>query len=99
MRYTKGPWETTYDAVTQSWEINQGYPHGINAGIRIRKATNQSINEQKGNAFLIASAPDLYEALDFALLTIKARLNNRKDLFTDDEIAKLEQAIRKADQH
>jgi hypothetical protein len=46
-------------------------------------------------AQLIAAAPALLEALEFALLTIEHRdgLKHRMDLFTADERAKLRAAI------
>lgn len=69
--HTKGPWDYIYDGVTQSWEIDQGYPNGINARIRIYKAPNQSIDEQGYNAALIAAAPELLEALEATIIPLQ----------------------------
>ena len=61
--HTKGPWMTVYDAVTQTWEIDQGHPNGTRAQIRVAKSQNQSFEEQEANARLIAAAPAMYDML------------------------------------
>ncbi len=84
-------WTTEYDGVTQTWEINQGYPIGTNAGIRIRRTEGQSINDQEANARLIAAAPDLLEAAQKVL----ADLDEKPDYYVPG-YHDLKQAIAKA---
>lgn len=65
MKHTKGPWKAHFDGVgTPYYQYNQ-YVTAPNCGGELI-AKVQNMDEAEANAHLIASAPDLLEALEVA---------------------------------
>lgn len=62
-KYVRGPWYVEYDKVDKSYVIKTSPTNPIDVGIRISKGEDQSINEQKANANLVANAPFMYDSL------------------------------------
>lgn len=99
--HTPGPWvvrtpDHFVDGLAHmivSEHPQEGYWHIAEMG------THNGREVPAANARLIASAPELLDALRFALLHIEHRdgLKHRKDLFTDDERDYLRAAIAKAE--
>ena len=83
MKYTKGPW------VIESGGLATGI-FSLNGGQIVNMSTETSIKTLKANAQLIASAPDLLEALDLLL-----KRGSLKPL-SSEEAEQVEQAISKA---
>lgn len=81
MEYTKGKWNATVDGILVN--CNKG------AICQLHKTKEMSSEEVKANANLIASAPDLYEALILVYSEPKR--------FAPDELAKIGKALAKAE--
>ena len=60
-KFTKGPWRAEYDKVFHGRFVVAQCNAGVSVGI------NEMILRRNANAALIASAPELYEALENAL--------------------------------
>ncbi len=80
MKYTPGPWKATGEASKTHW---------VNAGkIPIANFNFVGDGNSKANAQLIASAPDMVEALKHTLNIIKGRIE-LKALCPDDGVLNL----------
>lgn len=87
INYTKGEWKTHHD--------NLGGFYIVNENRWIAKIYSMSgILECEGNAQLIASAPDLYEALKEAIRFYDAPLTQRE---SGDLVEFLQKALAKAE--
>jgi len=98
MSYTKGPWRIGNTSNTEQ-DIFNG-DGSVYIGF-VSNTNTQSIEENKANARLIASAPDLLEACKWAFVQLGGQLKNYAvgtDLIHKKEACiKLEQAIAKVE--
>lgn len=60
------------------WRVTAHTPKYVAAGV-VYVATVFDNGAQKGNAYLIAAAPDLYEALSAALARLHSATNNNDE--------------------
>ena len=93
MKHTKGPWEIIEKKVYRPWKSEieiRGQDNIFIADIGIGYV------EAKANARLIAAAPDLLEACEFAYQNLSPKGNIRKDYDGHLAIATLTRAIQKA---
>lgn len=63
-KYTPGPWQLAYDAVTQQWEISREHVYG--PFVLVRRCEGQSITETEANARAISICPEMLSAIDEA---------------------------------
>lgn len=87
-KWTPGPWEKT----SESGEI------ASREGVYIARAIGTVTEEGKANAHLIAAAPDLYEALEWAEdeLASYAPDPSCRSKITDDILVRVRTALDKA---
>ena len=77
-KHTKGPWEVTHDSLIVP------APNASTDPVWIAEVTGDNPEEEEANAQLIASAPDLLEALQNTIRT----LENAKALLDVDKFKK-----------
>ena len=63
-KFTKGPWKATYDSQLQAAIEIYNTEDRVMVAVLPDRGTIEAMPEIEANANLIASAPDLYEALE-----------------------------------
>jgi len=102
MKHTQGPWKISgCDMEYERFNNVKYYNKIISCAdeswpMLLEVYERENIKEQKANARLIAAAPDLLEACQFAFENLKPKGNIKKDFSGHNAIATLSRAIAKA---
>ncbi len=99
-KHTPGPWEYRYSKETDKHYVGSGVCCIIDEAFATIETKDRGKKERQANARLIASAPDLLEALKYARSCIAYCRKNHKDIQSGDGVPVeifLDAAIAKAE--